>query len=112
MENVMAKNFVQDGKTIPLVNGSASEILSGEPVPVGSLVVVAITDIAAGQTGDGFAEGVFLLPKLAADAITAGEKVYLKDGLIQEEATDAVEAGIAWESAAAGVTVVEVKING
>ena len=73
---------------------------------------MAITDIAAGQIGDGFTEGVFLLPKLAADAITAGEQVYLKDGKVQLTETDAVVAGVAWESAGANVTVVEVKING
>ncbi|MBJ9137933.1 DUF2190 family protein [Citrobacter farmeri] len=108
----MAKNYVQDGKTIPLVNASSDDILSGEPVAVGKLIAVAITDIPSGQTGDGFAEGVFLLPKLPADAVTAGEVVYLKDGKIQIEATDAVEAGIAWEDAEANVTVIEVKING
>lgn len=108
----MAKNYVQDGKTIPLVNAGSDDILSGEPVAVGKLIAVAITDIPPGQTGDGFAEGVFLLPKLPADAVTAGEVVYLKDGKIQIEATDAVEAGIAWEDAEANVTVIEVKING
>lgn len=108
----MAKNYVQDGKTIPLVNAGSDDILSGEPVAVGKLIAVAITDIPSGQTGDGFAEGVFLLPKLPADAVTAGEVVYLKDGKIQIEATDAVEAGIAWEDAEANVTVIEVKING
>jgi predicted RecA/RadA family phage recombinase len=112
MEHNMAKNFVQDGKTISLVNGGTDDILSGEPVAVGKVIAVAITDIAAGQSGDGFTEGVFLLPKLAADAITAGEQVYLKDGKVQLTETDAVVAGVAWESAGANVTVVEVKING
>ena len=44
----MAKNFVQDGKTISLVNGGTDDILSGEPVAVGKVIAVAITDIAAG----------------------------------------------------------------
>lgn len=108
----MAKNYVQDGKTISLANGGAEDILSGEPVAIGKVIAVAITDIPAGQTGDGFTEGVFLLPKLAADVITAGAQVYLKDGKIQAEDTDAVAAGVAWEDAGATVTVVEVKING
>ncbi|HIF6302252.1 TPA: DUF2190 family protein [Klebsiella michiganensis] len=108
----MAKNYVQEGKTIPLNNSGSETISSGDPVAVGSMIAVAITDIAAGDVGDGFAEGVFLLPKLTTDAVTAGEKVYLKSGNVQLDDTDAVLAGTAWEDAAAGVTVLEVKING
>lgn len=107
----MAKNFVQDGKTIALVAG-ADDIDSGDPVMVGKVLAVAITDIPAGQTGDGFTEGVFLLPKLPADAITAGEPVYIKDGKIQLDTTGADAAGVAWEDAGANTSVVEVKING
>ena len=79
----MAKNYAQDGKTIPLVNSGATDVHSGDPVVVGKLIAVAITDIP----------------------------VYLKDGKITIEETDAVAAGIAWEDAAANTTVVEVKIN-
>lgn len=107
----MAKNFVQPGKTIVIANAGNTEILSGSPVLVGKVVAVAITDIEAGQVGDGFAEGVFLLPKLSADAITTGEQVHIKDGEVQLDATDADLAGVAWEDAAAGSTTVAVKIN-
>lgn len=107
----MAKNYAQDGKTIPLVNSGATDVHSGDPVVVGKLIAVAITDIPAGDTGDGLTEGVFLLPKVSADAVTAGAQVYIKDGNITIEETDAVAAGIAWEDAGANTTVVEVKIN-
>ena len=107
----MAKNYAQDGKTIPLVNSGATDVHSGDPVVVGKLIAVAITDIPAGDTGDGFTEGVFLLPKVSPDAVTAGAQVYLKDGKITIEEADAVAAGIAWEDAGANTTVVEVKIN-
>ncbi|WP_410706201.1 DUF2190 family protein [Citrobacter amalonaticus] len=107
----MAKNYAQDGKTIPLVNSGETDVHSGDPVVVGKLIAVAITDIPAGDIGDGITEGVFLLPKVSADAVTAGAQVYLKDGKIQIEETDAVAAGIAWEDAVASTTVVEVKIN-
>lgn len=53
----MAKNYAQDGKTIPLVNSGATDVHSGDPVVVGKLIAVAITDIPAGDTGDGFTEG-------------------------------------------------------
>lgn len=110
----MAKNFVQEGKTIPLVNSGTVDITSGQVVVVGSMIAVAITDITPEFTGDGFAEGVFLLPKLTADIINAGVKVYFNAGLIQlpdEDASNAVYAGVAWGAAGAGETVVEVKIN-
>lgn len=107
----MAKNFVQDGRTIPVLNAGTTAILSGDVVALGALVAIAITDIPAGVTGDGFTEGVFLLPKLPAAVITAGAAVYLKDGLIQLDSADAVGAGIAWEDAGASESVIEVKIN-
>ncbi len=85
-------------------------ILSGAAVVVGSMVAVAITDIPAGETGDGFAEGVFLL-KQSADDIQAGAVVYLKDGVVQLAADGAVAAGVAWENAPANSATVAVKIN-
>lgn len=38
----MAKNFVQDGTTIELVNAGDQTILSGAAVVVGSMVVVVV----------------------------------------------------------------------
>lgn len=107
----MAKNFVQNGKTISVSNTGKDAVKSGDPVVVGARVAVAITDIPAGSVGDGFATGVFLLPKLAADDIAAGTLVFLKAGNIQLDKTDAVPASVAWENAGTGDTVVEVKIN-
>jgi len=107
----MAKNFVQEGQTISITNTGQAVIESGAPVVLGSLLVVSLVDIAPNETGTGMAEGVFLLPKVSADAIPAGTKVYIADGEIQMAAADAVAAGIAWEQAGAGSTVVEVKIN-
>ncbi|MCZ5455330.1 recombinase RecA, partial [Escherichia coli] len=40
----MAKNFVQEGKTIHLVNAGQEPILSGAAVVVGELIAIAITD--------------------------------------------------------------------
>lgn len=107
----MAKNFVQHGKTIEIANTGSVAILSGSPVLVGKVVAIAITDIPAGQAGDGFAEGVFLLPKLTTDAITIGEQVHIKDGKVQNDATGAELAGVPWEDAAASSAIVAVKIN-
>ncbi|AHE71474.1 hypothetical protein M942_19985 [Enterobacter ludwigii] len=108
----MAKNFVQNGNTISINNSGSGDIESGDPVVIGSVVAIAITDIKSGSTGDGFASGVFQLPKLAADDISAGDEVFIKDGTIQLDDTGAVSAGIAWEDAGGGMDFVNVKING
>ncbi|QQN35688.1 DUF2190 family protein [Rahnella aceris] len=108
----MAKNFVQEGQTISITNTGSSVIESGDPVVVVSLVAVSLVDIAPNETGEGMAEGVFLLPKVSADVIPAGTKVYIAAGKIQLASASAVAAGIAWEDAAAGSAVVKVKING
>ncbi|MBP2197219.1 DUF2190 family protein [Pantoea cypripedii] len=107
----MAKNFVQNGNTIPLLNSGSEVIASGDLVVVGNIVAIAITDIAEQDTGDGFTEGVFQLPKVSADAFTQGAAVYVSNGTAQASAVDGTFAGIAWESAVAGTTVVNVKIN-
>ncbi|GKX46094.1 capsid cement protein [Pectobacterium carotovorum] len=108
----MATNYVQDGKTIAITAGAAA-IASGELVAVGDIVAVALVDIAAGTTGDGLAEGVFFCPKLSADVVAIGKKLYLnEDGTLQLTATDATYAGIAWSAAGAGASFVDVKLNG
>ncbi|AEF46525.1 MULTISPECIES: DUF2190 family protein [Serratia] len=107
----MAKNFVQDGNTIAIA-ATAADIASGDPVVVGDLVAVAITDIPKGRIGDGFTSGVFQLPKLSADVIPAGKKVFIKGGVVQLADVDAVAAGYAWEAAVKDATVVSVKLNG
>ncbi len=84
-------------------------ILSGAAVVVGSMVAVAITDIPAGEAGDGFAEGVFLLPKQSADDIQSGAVVYLKDG-VAACCRRAVAAGSLGNAPANSATVA-VKIN-
>ncbi|EJF5151691.1 DUF2190 family protein, partial [Salmonella enterica] len=44
----MAKNYVEDGKTITLTASAA--VKSGDLVQVGDMFAVAVTDIAAGST--------------------------------------------------------------
>ncbi|MHB9319112.1 DUF2190 family protein [Phytobacter diazotrophicus] len=105
------KNYVQDGNTLALTNSGNTTISSGTPVAVGDLLVVAITDIPAGSTGDGRATGVVLLPKLAADVIAQGKTVYFKDGKIQLDSASATPAGKAWEAAGASSTSVLVLLN-
>ena len=106
------KNYVQDGNTIAVTNAGATVIISGSPLAIGDLVAIAITDINPGETGAGMARGVVSLPKLAVDNIAQGKTVYLKDGKIQLASADAIQAGKAWEAAAANSTSVLVRLNG
>lgn len=105
----MAKNMLQDGKTIEIENTTDKVIESGAPVAIGELLAVAITDIPAGEVGDGFTEGVFYLPKASTAEIERGARVYFDTEIQAEEA--GIAAGIAWEDAGNGETVIAVKIN-
>ncbi|EBB1560872.1 TPA: DUF2190 family protein [Salmonella enterica subsp. enterica serovar Dublin] len=107
----MAKNYVEDGKTIEIV--ATTPLKSGDLVQVGDMFAVAVTDVAAGSVGTGIAEGVFSVPKLATEDIASGKKVYLKDGTVQTTATGGVPfVGVAWASAVNGDESIPVKLNG
>lgn len=85
----MAKNFVEEGKTVAIVASAA--ISSGDLVQVGDVFAVALTDIPQGETGDGMTEGVFILPKLKTDDMKTGKKVYLKSGKVQLSGLQRIE---------------------
>ena len=106
----MAKNFVEDGKTVEIVAGA--NISSGEPVQVGDIFAVALTDIAKGEIGDGMTEGVFMLPKLKTDDMKTGKKVYLKSGKVQltNSGSDPL-VGVVWADAGTSAEDVPVKLN-
>ena len=102
----MAKNFVEEGKTVAIVASAA--ISSGDLVQVGDVFAVALTDIPQGETGDGMTEGVFMLPKLKTDDMKTGKKVYLKSGKVQltNSGSDPL-VGVVW--ADAGTSAEEVR---
>ncbi|EEV5553580.1 DUF2190 family protein [Escherichia coli] len=101
----MAKNFVEEGKTVAIVASAA--ISSGDLVQVGDVFAVALTDIPQGETGDGLTEGVFMLPKLKTD-----KKVYLKSGKVQltNSGSDPL-VGVVWADAGTSAEEVPVKLN-
>lgn len=94
----MAKNFVEEGKTVAIVASAA--ISSGDLVQVGDVFAVALTNIPQGETGDGMTEGVFMLPKLKTDDMKTGKKVYLKSGKVQltNSGSDPL-VGVVWADA-------------
>src|SRR5690606_35118552 len=68
------KNFVQPGNRITVP--APAPVKGGEVVIIGELAGIAFGDAAAGEPVDLALNGVFDLPKVAADAITVGDAVY------------------------------------
>lgn len=72
----MAQNFIQSGDVLDYVNGTGQAIASGDVVVVGSLIGVALVNIADGATGAVQLEGIFIIAKTTSLAITQGDKLY------------------------------------
>ena len=106
------KNYIQKGDVITIV--AAAAIDSGDAVLVGSKVGVAVTDAEIGDSVAVALEGVFSLPKKAADTIDQGQIVYwdADPGEITETSTDNTVAGVAWAAAGAATTSVQVRLVG
>lgn len=105
----MAKNYQQQGLTVEIINTTKDPIISGSLVMVGALACIAATDIAAGEKGAGFAEGVYLLAKKPGVALAAGQAVSADKGIVADKGGVAV--GVTWEPAAADSALVAVKLN-
>ena len=89
----MAKNYVCDGRSITLT-APAGGVVSGLPVKIGALVVIAITSAAEGESFTGQADGVWRLP--AATGLTAGALVKWDSAtgkLVADSAKDADDFG-------------------
>lgn len=107
----MAKNYVQDGKTLTFI--ADEDYKSGDMVHVGDRIVIAVTDTPKGCPGTGLAEGVFTLPKKADVSVQVGKPVYeLGHQVVANKTEGAVPLGIAWENADSKAAVVAVKLFG
>ena len=107
------KNFIKNGDRMTWTNGTGAAVLSGDPVVVGDRVYVACVDTLDGQSGELATTGVFRLPKKAATAVNQGKMAYLATATVDlsESATDAVQAGVFWASAAADDTHANVRLG-
>ncbi|MGK9052124.1 DUF2190 family protein [Neorhizobium petrolearium] len=105
------KNYVQRGITLTVP--APAVVLSGQVVVMGELHGVAAGDAAEGADLDVTTEGVFELPKVAADAFTIGAKVYFKaaDNLVTTTASGNTLIGIAVTAAPATTATVNVKLG-
>lgn len=107
----MTTKFQEVGEVKSWTNGG-SAVVSGAVVVMGSLLGVAITDIAAGAVGAVKIEDVFLaMPKTTGTAWTLGLSLNwdVSTGKFDSSAAtpatgDLVQCAIAWEAAASGDT--------
>lgn len=106
------KNFVQYGDTISLIAPYA--LVSGTGFLVGALFAVAVFDAANGAPVEGRVEGVFTLPKTAAQAWTQGQKVYWDsvNKRCDSDGTVGPLIGAAAEAAANPSGIGTVRLNG
>jgi predicted RecA/RadA family phage recombinase len=104
-------NKIQEGKKLDFVNTTGTLIKSGALVVFGALTAVAITDIAAGDTGAVDLQGVFRFPKVAG-AIAQGAKLYFvtADQNLTTVAGSNALVGAAAQAALAGDTEVNLLI--
>lgn len=107
------RNLIQPGATVSFI--ASGTVTSGQPVTMGSLFGVAVTDATNGQSFEATLAGVFDLPK-AAGEVTAGAKVYF-DASAGEVTTDDDEGanvliGAAIEGAGSAAATVKVRLNG
>lgn len=112
----MAKNFVQPGVKIPFVAGAT--ITSGSGVVIGSLLGVALHDVANGASGTAAIEGVFNLPKLSTAVIAAGARLIWDidssppQFIVASAATgDILSCAVAITAAGNGTTTVQAKLT-
>lgn len=111
-------NYVGEGKTInvtaPTGGLSAGDVVVRSSGTTGSCAVV-ITDIAAGQTGAAYIEGVFTLPKATGtgNGFNDGAIVYWDAGNAQCEpsTTGNTRLGRAYGAASASASTMQVKLG-
>jgi predicted RecA/RadA family phage recombinase len=106
-------NYIQPGKNIPIT--AAGAVTSGQLVVTGSLIGVASTSGALGDSIEVATEGVYSLPKITTDDIAAGANLYWASATSNLTKTAGTGSkplvGIATKAAGNGVTAVECKLT-
>lgn len=101
----MANQYLHKGEIIDYTPSGAA-VVAGQIIKIGDIVAVAPRPIADGVKGSVYIEGVHQLAKTAAQAWTAGAKLYLDESEATITTTSAgnVFCGYAAEDAAADAT--------
>ena len=105
------KNYVQEGKTLTVTAPGA--VVSGQYVTLGSIRGVAAFDAASGEPVEVATEGVFTLPKVAAEDIAVGDLLYWTGTACTKTAGTGSKplVGVAVKAAGNGVATVNVKLG-
>jgi len=105
------KNYVQEGKTLTVTAPAA--VASGDYVVVGAIRGVAAYDAASGEPVEVATEGVFTLPKVAAEDIAVGDLLYWTGTACTKTAGTGSKplVGVAVKAAGNGVATVDVKLG-
>lgn len=109
------QNKIQQSGDILTVTAPAGGVTSGGIVRIGSIVGVAITDAAAGAEVSIQRRGVFTLTKASATELTAGQRAFLNTTsllLVASGGAGTLAIGSVVKAAGAGVTAVEVALDG
>ena len=94
------------------VNGTGSDVASGDPVLVNDLFWgIANADIADGASGTLHRGGAFELPKASAETFDQGELLFFEAGELTAVDNNTPPIGSCRKAAGAGVTVAVVDIN-
>lgn len=107
------KNYIQPGNCLEFI-APGGGVVSGGVYQINETVVVATHDAAAGAAFQGCVEGVFEVPKVQAQAWTAGQLVYWDNGAGKFTTVGAAgikRAGIAAAAAANPSDVGRVKLH-
>lgn len=106
------KNFIQPGDVIDFTAPSGG-VVSGTAYLIGSMLLVAVASAAEGEIVAGRRLGVFELPKLSSDNLTAGQKVNWNDtnGEFQAATSDLDDAATVVEAADNTVSLVKVALT-
>ena len=107
------KNYVQPGKALTVTAPAA--VTSGQYVVAGAIRGVAAAAAASGEEVELVTEGVFTLPKVAADVIAVGDLVYwdAAAGKVTKTAGTGSKplVGVAVRAAGNGAASVDVKLG-
>lgn len=116
----MAINYVEAGESKTWTNGTGSDVSSGDVVPIGQRLAVALVDIANGASGAVKFMGVFTVPKVSAAVIAEGETLTwdVSAGAFDDNAATPATGdltgapAVAFEAAGNGVTSFDVYFTG
>lgn len=95
------KNYVQPGESLEFTAPSGG-VVSGRPVQIGQLLVIATVTAAEGVRFNGITCGVISYTKAGSQAWTEGAIVYWNGTVFTTSAAGNFQAGVAVEAVAGG----------